>query len=136
MNLSSDCLPESWLNRYGPWAYLFSVLPEIVVMQTLDYVLFMFLYPIDNALKVNAGLDDTDDDDDDDERGRPRGNGSSNGNTNSVQMGVYREGFASPSGPECATMDGVVHGNHGFVVFGDKGIKYSSEPVGYRIWRC
>ena len=46
----------------------------IVAMQTLDYVLFMFLYPIDNALKVNAGLDDTDDDDDDDERGLPRGN--------------------------------------------------------------
>ena len=43
-NLTSECLPESWLNRYGPWAFMFAVL-TIILMQTLDYILFLFLYP-------------------------------------------------------------------------------------------
>jgi zinc transporter 1/2/3 len=46
-NLSSDCLPESWLNRYGPWAFLFACI-TIVVLQTIDYVLYLFLHPIKN----------------------------------------------------------------------------------------
>lgn len=47
-NLTSNCLPESWTSRYGPWAYLFAVL-TIIVMQTIDYILFLFLYPVTRA---------------------------------------------------------------------------------------
>jgi hypothetical protein len=36
-DLSSPCLPESWLDAYEAWAYLFVVL-TIVLMQLVDYL--------------------------------------------------------------------------------------------------
>eukprot|EP00890_Picochlorum_soloecismus_P001834 jgi/Picsp_1/2651/NSC_00881-R1_cation transporter len=42
-NLTSDCLSESWLNRYGPWAFLFTVI-TIILLQTMDYIFGIFLY--------------------------------------------------------------------------------------------
>jgi len=41
-NLSSPCLSEGWLNAYPSWGTLFAVC-TIVMMQTLDYLLFNLL---------------------------------------------------------------------------------------------
>lgn len=61
-NLSSNCLPESWLDAYGPWAFLFACL-TIIILQTIDYVLYLFMKPVGrNAEGVNEGnlvMDDT-----------------------------------------------------------------------------
>jgi zinc transporter 1/2/3 len=60
-NLTSDCLPESWLNRYGPWAFLFACL-TIVVMQTIDYILYLFLQPVSANENVTAEDESTEED--------------------------------------------------------------------------
>lgn len=41
-NLSNPCLSEGWLSTYPAWGILFAVI-TIVVMQTLDYIIFSFL---------------------------------------------------------------------------------------------
>ena len=45
-NLSSPCLPESWNDAYDSWALLFVVI-TIVVLQTLDYLLFVVMQEIE-----------------------------------------------------------------------------------------
>lgn len=62
-NLSSNCLPESWLDAYGPWAFLFACL-TIIVLQTIDYVLYLFVKPVggnsrDGRDAGNLVMDDT-----------------------------------------------------------------------------
>ena len=62
-NLSSNCLPESWLDAYGPWAFLFACL-TIIILQTIDYVLYLFMKPVGRNAEgeVNEGnlvMDDT-----------------------------------------------------------------------------
>jgi len=61
-NLSSNCLPESWLDAYGPWAFLFACL-TIIILQTIDYVLYLFMKPVGRKAEgVNEGnlvMDDT-----------------------------------------------------------------------------
>ena len=44
-SLTSNCLPESWLDAYGPWAFLFACL-TIIILQTIDYVLYLFMKPV------------------------------------------------------------------------------------------
>ena len=65
-NLTSDCLPESWLSRYGPWAFLFATI-TIILMQTTDYILMSFIdsnLPIDQRVSgepVDSDLENGDD---------------------------------------------------------------------------
>lgn len=64
-NLTSNCLPEGWLTRYGPWAFLFACL-TIIVLQTIDYILYLFIQPVEERVETegvegtpipNAGLE-------------------------------------------------------------------------------
>lgn len=64
-NLTSSCLPESWLSRYGPWAFLFACL-TIIILQTIDYILYLFIQPVEEREEAegveatpmpNAGLE-------------------------------------------------------------------------------
>ena len=52
-SLTSNCLPESWLDAYGPWAFLFACL-TIIILQTIDYVLYLFIKPVSEQ----AGAED------------------------------------------------------------------------------
>ena len=54
-NLTSDCLSEGWLNRYGPWAFLFTVI-TIVILQTMDYVFGIFLYTANDGPSGSENL--------------------------------------------------------------------------------
>ena len=72
-SLSSNCLPESWLDAYGPWAFLFACL-TIIILQTIDYVLYLFMIPVDEQdgvedvesnvahVQGNLVMDDTEED--------------------------------------------------------------------------
>lgn len=50
-NLTSNCLPESWLDRYGPWAFLFACL-TIIILQTIDYILYLFIQPVEERVEA------------------------------------------------------------------------------------
>lgn len=53
-NLTSSCLPEGWLSRYGPWAFLFACL-TIIVLQTIDYILYLFIQPVEEREETEEG---------------------------------------------------------------------------------
>ena len=89
-SLTSSCMPESWLNRYEPWAFLFCVL-TIVVLQTVDYILYLFLYPIQTNKELDVDR----------------------------QTRRYDETMLPGTGPEGTDMDGMQHGSAGLVMSDD-----------------
>jgi len=54
-NLSSPCLPESWNDAYDSWALLFVVV-TIVILQTLDYLLFIVMQEIEKRAEDDQGI--------------------------------------------------------------------------------
>lgn len=55
-NLSSPCLPESWNDAYDSWGLLFVVI-TIVILQALDYLLFIVMQEIEKHSQGNNNDD-------------------------------------------------------------------------------
>lgn len=54
-NLSSPCLPESWNDAYDSWALLFVVV-TIVILQALDYLLFIVMQEIEKRAEDDQAI--------------------------------------------------------------------------------